>query len=126
MSVKSFLHAKLDVTDMAQSLAFYCDLLGCKVIVRYPLHRGEIVQVSPTGRSPGVELWLEEPVAPAPDTGVHVAFAVDDTRGMVDRLRKAGVTIAQEPFEIGDEVIAFIRDPDGYLIELNQNNAGHL
>lgn len=28
--------------------------------------------------------------------------------------------IAKEPFEIGDEVIAFIRDPDGYLIELNQ------
>ena len=126
MDVLAFLHAKLDVADMARALDFYCGKLGCKVIVRYPIPKGEIVQVSPTGHSPGVELWHESD-APAPaQTGVHIAFAVKDTRALVERLRRAGVEVSEEPFEIGDEVIAFVRDPDGYLVELNQNDQGQL
>jgi len=125
VSVRAFLHAKLAVDDMARSLAFYCDLLGCQEIVSYPIPRGRIVQVSPTGRSPGVELWHEASVTAAADDRLHVAFAVDDTRALVEALRHAGVRVATEPFEIEDEVIAFVRDPDGYLVELNQKRAGH-
>jgi catechol 2,3-dioxygenase-like lactoylglutathione lyase family enzyme len=126
VSVRAFLHAKLDVTDMERALAFYCGLLGCREIVSYPIPAGRIVQVSPTGRSPGVELWYEAPASPVPALGIHVAFAVDDTRVLVERLRAAGVAIAKEPFEIEDEVIAFVRDPDGYLVELNEKRSGHL
>ena len=120
MKILSFLHAKLDVVDMRRSEVFYCELLGLREIVRYAIPRGTILQLSPTGEPPGVELWYEEPVEPTPDTKLHIAFAVDDTRAWVRYLRDKGVVVAKEPFEVGHEVIAFICDPDGYLIELNQ------
>ena len=121
MKIEGFMHAKLDVTDMERSERFYRDVLGLKEIVRYQIpNNGVILQLSPTGESPGVELWYEEPVEPVPQTKLHIAFAVDDTCAWVAYLRELGVTIAQEPFGVGHEVIAFIRDPDGYLIELNQ------
>lgn len=123
MRVMSFMHAKLDVADIARAEGFYRDLLGLREIVRYTIPNGVILQMSPTGASPGVELWYEEPVEPAPRTNLHIAFQVDDTRGLIAHLRQRGVEIAREPFEIGDEVIAFIRDPDGYLIELNQSKS---
>ena len=126
MILRAFLHVKLDVADMKRATDFYCGLLGCQEIVSYQIPKGQIVQLSPTGRSPGIELWCEGPLEPRADRKLHVAFAVDDTRALVSRLRAAGVHVEQEPFEIGDEVIAFIRDPDGYLIELNQNDSGHL
>ena len=37
----------------------------------------------------------------------------------VERVRSHGYVIDKEPFKIGDESLAFIRDPDGHLIELN-------
>lgn len=121
MKVTAFMHAKLDVQDLARSEHFYRNLLGLVEIVRYELPNGAIVQLSPTGQSPGVELWFEDTREIAPPTECHIAFGVDDTRGLLERLRAAGVEVAKEPFEIGSEVIAFVRDPDGYLIELNQS-----
>lgn len=117
------MHAKLDVHDLPRSEMFYRDLLGLREVVRYRIPRGTILQLSPTGRSPGVELWFEEGRILAPPTECHIAFDVDDTRSWVERLRAAGVTIHQEPFEVGHEIIAFVRDPDGYLVELNQSTA---
>ena len=121
MKIEKFMHAKLDVTNMERSEHFYREVLGLSKIVRYQIpNNGAILQLSPTGTSPGVELWYEEPIEPAPQTRLHIAFRVDDTRAWVAHLRELGVPIAEEPFEVGGEVIAFIRDPDGYLIELNQ------
>ena len=123
VKVNSFLHAKLDVADLARSEHFYAGVLGLVEVVRYQIPGGTILQLSPTGRSPGVELWYEasRPVAEA--TECHIAFDVDDTRAWIERLRSEGVDIAREPFDVGDETIAFVRDPDGYLVELNQTRA---
>lgn len=120
MKVLGFMHAKLDVRDLVASEHFYRDLLGLTEIVRYPIPGGTIVQLSPTGRSPGVELWFEEGREVAAPSDIHIAFDVDDTRGWLAALRAAGVTVDREPFAIGHEIIAFVRDPDGYLVELNQ------
>lgn len=125
MKINGFLHAKLDVHDLPRSETFYRDLLGLREIVRYQIPGGTILQMSPTGWSPGIELWHEEGRTLAPPSDCHIAFDVDDTRSWVERLRAAGVTVHQEPFTVGDEVIAFVRDPDGYLIELNQSTATH-
>jgi lactoylglutathione lyase len=121
VKINGFLHAKLDVHDLPRSERFYRDLLGLAEIVRYQIPGGTILQLSPTGRSPGVELWYEAGRTLAPPSDCHIAFDVDDTRSAVERLRAAGVPIHTEPFEVGHEIIAFIRDPDGYLIELNQS-----
>lgn len=121
MRIERFMHAKLDVRDLAASEAFYRDLLGLEELVRYTTDKGFIVQYSPGGAGAGVELWFERDREVAEATEIHVAFAVDDTRSWVEFLRQRGVEVAEEPFEIGGEVIAFVRDPDGYLVELNQS-----
>jgi lactoylglutathione lyase len=50
----------------------------------------------------------------------HLAFHVEDVRGLVERMRKDGVTITDEPFNLGPDgpLLAFIEDPVGVLIEL--------
>ena len=68
----------------------------------------------------GIELWHERPHAAFAHVRLHVAVLVTGVSDFVERLRGQGVVIERAPFRIGHEVIAFIRDPDGYLIELNE------
>ena len=122
MTVKAFLHVKIDVEDLERSLDFYCGKLLLQQIVRYDLPLGTvIVQVSPTGQPPGIELWYEKPFKGFDNDRLHVAFEVEDVERTVRELRERGVWIEQETFRKGHELIAFLRDPDGYLIELNED-----
>jgi catechol 2,3-dioxygenase-like lactoylglutathione lyase family enzyme len=120
--IRAFHHVKLDVADLDRALAFYVGLLGFKVIARYDVAGSHtIAQVSPNGEPPGIELWHEPPYGPLGDDRLHVAWTTDDVVGMVRTLEAKGVTIERQPFTIGHETLAFVRDPDGYLIELNQS-----
>ena len=120
MGVKSFFHVKIGVRNVDRSLEFYCRKLKLREICRYSIQNGLIIQLSPTGKSPGIELWYEDSATVASNDQIHIAFYVDDLENFVAELRKEGVQIYREPFKIGHEIIAFIRDPDGYLIELNE------
>ncbi|WJS05559.1 VOC family protein [Roseibium aggregatum] len=121
MGVKRFLHVKLDVADIDRSVAFYCDLLGFEQVVRYDRNDGvTIVQVAAAGSPVGIELWREGDHVGLANDRLHVALEATDLVATVEQLRVTGVTIEREVFWIGHEQIAFIRDPDGYLIELNE------
>lgn len=121
MKIKSFLHVKLDILDIDQSLDFYCGHLDLQPICRYEIPNGAIIQLSTTGTPPGIELWYDKSYLELPKTKIHIAFDVDDVVSFTEKLRSQGVQIVKEPFEIGHEIIAFIQDPNGYLIEFNQN-----
>lgn len=122
MLLKSFLHVKIDIENEERSLDFYCNKLQLKEIVRYPLpNGGAIIQLSPTGFPPGIELWYEKPFKGFNNDRLHVAFEVDNVVEVVEKLKENGVVIEQEPFRKGHEVIAFLRDPDGYLLEINED-----
>jgi lactoylglutathione lyase len=122
MLKSAFLHVKIDVSDLKRSLEFYAGCLGLKEIVRYDRSDGVvIVQLSPTGAPPGLELWYEPPHRAAPNERFHVAFGVQDVDAAIRFLDLQGVVVVQTPFRIGHEIIAFVRDPDGYLVELNQD-----
>ena len=49
-----------------------------------------------------------------------IALEVDDMAIAVDYLKGKGITIAQEPIDLGNSFRGEIRDPDGLLIELRQ------
>lgn len=120
--IAAFLHVKLDVADLDRSLAFYVGVLGFKEIVRYDVGGSHtIVQVSPTGQPPGIELWHEPPHQGRCDDRLHIAWATPDVAAAVRALEARGVTIERRPFTVGHERLAFVRDPDGYLIELSQS-----
>ena len=124
MPIESFFHVKLDIADVDRALTFYCGKLLFKEIVRYQLPKGGlIIQLSPTGHPPGIELWYETPFKGFRNDRLHIAFLVRDIDSVVRELKEKGVEIEQDPFRKGHELIAFIRDPDGYLIELNEDTS---
>jgi lactoylglutathione lyase len=50
----------------------------------------------------------------------HIAIGVDDVYQACERIREAGGEIVREPGPMahGISVLAFVKDPDGYMIEL--------
>ena len=52
----------------------------------------------------------------------HLAIGVPDVAGACDTAAKAGGTVTRPagPVKFGTTIIAFVKDPDGYMIELVQ------
>lgn len=50
----------------------------------------------------------------------HIAVGVDDLDATLERLREQGIEPEREPYSIrdGGSRLTFVRDPDGYRIEL--------
>ena len=50
----------------------------------------------------------------------HIAITTDDLDGMLEALASAGVTPERPPYSIreGGSRLCFVRDPDGYRIEI--------
>ena len=50
----------------------------------------------------------------------HIAIAVDDLNGTLDRLKEQGIEPEREPYQVreGGSWLTFVRDPDGYRTEL--------
>ena len=52
----------------------------------------------------------------------HIAISVDDIYAACDDIKQSGGEVVREagPMKHGTTVIAFVKDPDGYLVELLQ------
>jgi lactoylglutathione lyase len=122
-------HASITVRDMDESLRFYCDTLGLKLVRRreIPENRAEIAFVSGSGDDNiGLELtyWKEKKDWVEGDQLDHIAFIVPDAKAAVNDLRMKGVEIAKEPYSLkgSKSVITFIKDPNGIWLELIQRS----
>jgi lactoylglutathione lyase len=110
------------VTDLDESLDFYCGKLGLKEVMRKDIEAGRftLVFVAPEGQEDcAIELtynWDPEEYDEGRNFG-HVAYEVDDIYATCQRLMNAGVTINRPP---RDGHMAFIRSPDNISIELLQ------
>lgn len=118
-----YLHTMVRVTDLGQSLDFYCNKLGLVEVRRYESEKGRFTLVFLA--APGdeeramVELtynWDPEVYGIGRAFG-HLAYEVDDIYALCDQLMKAGVTINRPP---RDGRMAFVRSPDNISIELLQ------
>jgi lactoylglutathione lyase len=117
-----YLHTMVRVTDIDQSLRFYCDALGLIELKRQESAKGRFTLVflaAPGDESAQVELtynWDPEAYAGGRNFG-HLAYAVDDIYAACRRLMEHGVTINRPP---RDGHMAFVRSPDNISIELLQ------
>jgi catechol 2,3-dioxygenase-like lactoylglutathione lyase family enzyme len=137
-------HPGLSVSNLEQSLAFYRDILGCR-LVRVIEPRGDerlgVVAGMSGARARiahlelgGVMLELFEYVHPRgrpqpPDRNqadigwIHVGFRSDDVRADAARLRERGVELLSDPVEFRPDVwVVYFRGPDGEVCELRQGN----
>lgn len=117
------------ITDIEQSLHFYCDLLGMKEIRRKESESGRFTLIFLAANSdeirgkeesaPLLELtynWDPQEYQGGRNFG-HLAYQVDNIYQVCQRLQDAGVTINRPP---RDGHMAFIKSPDGISIELLQ------
>lgn len=129
-----YLHTMLRVSNLDQSLNFYCNKLGMKEVrrmvndqARFTLvflaatdDDGRVEESKQAGRAaPLLELtynWDPETLGESRAYG-HLAYEVDDIYETCARLQKAGVTINRPP---RDGNMAFIRSPDNQSVELLQ------
>jgi len=117
-----YLHTMVRVGDLAQSLRFYCDLLGLRELRRVENERGRFTLVflaAPGDDEAQIELtwnWDPEPYTIGRAFG-HLAYAVDDIYATCEKLRAGGVTINRPP---RDGHMAFVRSPENISIELLQ------
>ena len=120
-----YLHTMVRVTNLEDSLKFYCDALGLEEVRRndYPKGRYTLIFLAAPGDSNAqVELthnWDPEEYGIGRAFG-HLAYEVDDIYAACRRLQEHGVTINRPP---RDGRMAFVRSPDMISIELLQKGA---
>ncbi len=117
-----YLHTMVRVTELDESLDFYCNKLGLVEVKRTDVPAGRFTLVflaAPGDESAQVELtwnWDPEEYTGGRNFG-HLAYAVDNIYALCQKLMDAGVTINRPP---RDGHMAFVRSPDGISIELLQ------
>jgi lactoylglutathione lyase len=117
-----YLHTMVRVTDLDESLDFYCNKLGLKELRRHEVAAGRFTLVflaAPGDNDAQVELthnWDPEDYDEGRNFG-HLAYAVDDIYKACQKLLDAGVVINRPP---RDGRMAFVRSPDNISIELLQ------
>lgn len=124
-----YLHTMIRVSNLDDTLHFFCDLLGMEEISRKEVEKGrftlvflaasEDVERAKQDRAPMVELtynWDPEEYSGGRNFG-HLAYRVDDIYALCEHLQANGVTINRPP---RDGRMAFIRTPDNISIELLQ------
>jgi lactoylglutathione lyase len=120
-----YLHTMVRVTDLDQSLRFYCDALGLREVRRYDSEQGRYTLVflaAPGDEQAQVELtwnWDAEQYGIGRAFG-HLAYQVEDIYAACRRLVDHGVTINRPP---RDGRMAFVRSPDQISVELLQKGS---
>jgi lactoylglutathione lyase len=122
------LHTMLRVGNLEESLKFYCDVLGMKLLRQkdYPDGKFTLAFVGYGDESDNtvIELtcnWGVEQYDLGNAYG-HIALGVDDIYGTCEEIKARGGKVVREPgpMKHGSTVIAFVEDPNGYKIELIQ------
>jgi lactoylglutathione lyase len=117
-----YLHTMVRVSNLEESLGFYCRKLGLIELNRKEVPAGRFTLVflaAPGDEDAQVELthnWDDENLSGGRNFG-HLAYHVEDIYALCEELVKGGVVINRPP---RDGHMAFIRSPDGISIELLQ------
>ncbi|HUZ84673.1 MAG TPA: VOC family protein [Gaiellales bacterium] len=124
--MNSFLHTMLRITDPDRSRAFY-EALGFTAGRELPIVRnGELEATNYFFGLPGqpdvLELTLNHD-GRRYDLGTgygHVAISVPDMEATLEHLAALGIEPERAPYRVseGGSLLCFVRDPDGYRVEL--------
>ena len=124
-----YLHTMVRVSNLEQSLDFFCNKFGLVEVRRIENEKGRFtlvflaapgdVETARETKAPLLELtyhWDEQEYSGGRNFG-HLAYRVDDIYETCQKLMDAGITINRPP---RDGYMAFIKTPDNISIELLQ------
>lgn len=126
----SLVHTCYRITDIDRSVAFY-EALGFREMRRMPI-RDEAINVfmglPEDGAEPRLELTFNigrtEPYELGTGYG-HIAITTDALDETLARLAGQGIEPERPPYTVrdGGSRLCFVRDPDGYRIEIIERGA---
>ncbi|MBV0934121.1 lactoylglutathione lyase [Marinobacterium weihaiense] len=122
------LHTMYRVSDLDKSLAFYTEVLGMRLLRRKDYPEGKFtlafVGFGDEADNTVLELthnWETDGYDLGNGYG-HIAIEVDDVYAACDQIKARGGDVVREagPMKNSNSgtILAFVRDPDGYMIEL--------
>lgn len=120
------LHTMLRVGNLEKSLRFYTDILGMQLLRQkdYPEGRFTLAFVGYGDEASNSVLelthnWDTHEYNLGEGYG-HIAIEVDDVYAACDQIKSKGGEVVREagPMKHGKSILAFVRDPDGYMVEL--------
>jgi lactoylglutathione lyase len=124
------LHTMIRVVDLNKSIDFYTNIFGMKELRRKDYPEGKFtlafVGYGDEKSNTVIELthnWETKSYELGNAFG-HIAIAVPDAYKACDEIAAKGGNVVRPagPMKHGGGVIAFVKDPDGYMIELIQTS----
>ena len=122
-----YLHTMIRVMDLDKSIDFYTKFFNMELIRKNDFPGGKFslafLGYGPESNNTVLELTYNWEQTEAYDKGNgwgHIAIGVEDIYNLCDDLENSGLEIIRKPgpMKHGTTLIAFIKDPDGYSIEL--------
>lgn len=120
------LHTMLRVGNLEKSIEFYTKILGMQLLRKKDYPDGKFTLAflgyGPESENTALELtynWDKSEYIMGDAFG-HIAIEVNDVYQACDQIAKAGgiITRPAGPMKHGSTILAFVKDPDGYQIEL--------
>ena len=121
--MSELIHTCYRIVEIDRSVSFY-EKLGFEEMARFPI-RDEAINVfmGLPGDGARLELTWNKDVDEAYEIGTgygHIALAVDDLDATLGRLAELAIQPEKPPYTVreGGARLCFVRDPDGYRIEI--------
>ena len=122
------LHTMIRVNDLEESIKFYQDLFGMKVLRKadYPEGKFSLAFIGYGGEDTNTVIELthnwETSHYDHGNAYGHIAIEVEDAYKSCEDIKSKGGKVIREagPMMHGTTVLAFVEDPNGYKIELIQ------
>ena len=124
-----FLWTTITVENLDESIAFYTDMTGLRVLRRFSVEPG--VEIAFMGNGNDSETLIEL----LSDSGngtvgfsefISVGFAVDSVEEMLAALQREGIPVSVGPVETQTRIWCRIKDPDGLTVQfIQQTNAAY-
>ncbi len=121
-----FLHTMIRVGDLERSIQFYTEMFGLHLLRKTDFPEGRFtlafVGYGEESLNTVLELthnWDTDSYDLGNGFG-HIAIAVPDAYAACEQIKAKGGDVVRDagPMQHGTTVIAFVKDPDGYMIEL--------
>ena len=115
----------LTVRDVARSRRFYADIFGGEVVLEenpaiVKIANGWIIMNPGGGPTPDKPDVYLAPPEPGGTVSSFLNVRVADIAGFCADAKAKGAQFLTEPIDRKAEVRCYLRDPDGYLIEVGQ------
>ncbi len=118
-----YLWTTINVENLDESIDFYSDLAGLKLLKRFPAGAGIEIAFMGNGidNETLVELMADSSIGTVGFSEfISIGFAVDSVDAMLDTVKSKNIPIYSGPFETPGFKFFGIKDPDGLNVQFFQ------